>query len=354
MAAAALLNRGFEVEGLYICNGYSGGSEVRARRAADQLGISLHVADLTEIFDKEIVQYFTQEYLAARTPNPCIVCNRKIKFRTLLSYADRLGCDCVATGHYARILRNRDTGRYSLLRGFDAAKDQSYFLFLLGQEELSRTHFPLGDLTKEQVRAIALDMGMDAAQERESQEICFIPDDDYKAFIARYTDTANPISGDIVDRRGRILGRHNGIHSFTVGQRKGLHIAAPRPYYVLAIDREKNQIVVGYEEEQGFAGLIVSDASWVESDHPREEPFETLVRIRYRHRGVPSVVEPLSAREDLFPKGGGAADSEEAQGRLLVRFQEPQKAVAPGQAAVFYQDDRVIGGGWIEQGIPLD
>ncbi|OPY17547.1 MAG: tRNA-specific 2-thiouridylase MnmA [Syntrophus sp. PtaB.Bin075] len=342
------------MEGLHIFNGFSGSSEARARHAAHQLGIPLHVADVTETFDEEIVQYLTREYLVARTPNPCVVCNRKIKFKTLLYYADRLACHFVATGHYARVFHNRQTGRYALLRGLDQAKDQSYFLFLLGQEQLSRILFPLGELTKKEVRSVALTMGVEAVREKESQEICFIPDDDYKTFIERHMGSSPAIPGDIVDRSGRLLGSHNGIHSFTIGQRKGLRIAAPRPYYVLAIDREKNRVVVGNEEEQGFSGLIVSGVSWIDGESPREEVFETLVRIRYRHRGVSSVVCPLSAGDEICPATGRPADHEEAGDKLIIRFQEPQRAVAPGQAAVFYSDDRVIGGGWIEQGIPLD
>jgi len=356
VAAATLLKKGFVVEGLHIFNGFANGSEDRARRAADQLGIPLHVADLTEIFNKEIVQYLIREYLDARTPHPCIVCNRKIKFRTLLQYADRLGCDYVATGHYARVVQDGDTGRYALLRGVDNAKDQSYFLYLLGQKELSRIIFPLGDSTKEQVRAVARSMGLEVVREKESQEICFIPNDDYKSFIEEHKGPISSIPGDIVDQSGRVLGSHNGIHAFTIGQRKGLHIAAPRPYYVLAIDREKDRIVVGHEEEQGFAGLIVHSVSWIEGRRHSGYALEALTQIRYRHRGVCSVLRPLSALEKIFPTSARIADQEKenAEDRLLVCFQEPQRAVAPGQAAVFYHENRVIGGGWIERGIPLD
>ena len=355
VAAATLLNMGFTVEGLHIFNGFANGSEDRARRAADQLGIPLHVADLTEVFNAEIVQYLIREYLEARTPNPCIVCNRKIKFRTLLQYADRLGCDYVATGHYARVVQEMDTGQYALLRGVDDAKDQSYFLFLLGQEELSRILFPLGDSTKEQVRAVALSMGLEVVREKESQEICFIPDDDYKSFIEEHKGPLSSIPGDIVDRSSRILGSHNGIHAFTIGQRKGLHIAAPRPYYVLAIDREKHQIVVGHEEEQGFAGLVVHSVSWIAGRRHSGDSMEALTQIRYRHRGVASVIRPLSSMEKIFPASARIADQEKenTEDRLLVCFKEPQRSVAPGQAAVFYKDDRVIGGGWIERGIPV-
>ena len=327
VAAAILKERGFHVEGLYIQNGFPGGNEAGAVAVADRLCFPLHTLDISSSFREQVVEYFVRDYLAGRTPNPCIVCNKKIKFKYLLEEAHKRGFDFIATGHYARVEDTEGKDGFRLLKGIDKGKDQSYFLFQLGQDELRQILFPNGDRTKKEIQEMAPGFGLVSG--RESQEICFIPDDNYKAFLEQYPITL-PRPGNIVDENGTIVGRHRGIHSVTVGQRKGLNIASERPYYVLRIDSKKNEVIVGRDEDQLSWGLTATDCSWISLDPSRQESLHVKTHIRYRHRGVDSEITFLT------------------DNRVHVRFNTPQKAVAPGQAAVFYEGDEVIGGGWIE------
>ncbi|MBN2254524.1 MAG: tRNA 2-thiouridine(34) synthase MnmA [Deltaproteobacteria bacterium] len=333
VAAYLLQRRGYRVEGLYIDNGFPSRGEDAAARVAETLSIPLHRLDISTRFRKEIVQYFFDEYCLARTPNPCVVCNKKIKFACLLDEAENRGLEYIATGHYARIDDPGGGNSLRLRSGKDRTKDQTYFLFMLGQAELARLLLPLGDLSKTDVKKIGAEIRLSETAERESQEICFIPDDDYKRFIEGKHDFPQ---GDIVTTDGKIVGKHRGIHSLTVGQRRGLNIASERPYYVVEIRKEANQVIVGREEDQYFSGLVARQALWISPDYPESGCLRTRTFIRYRHRGVES---------DVLIAGDGT---------VTVSFDTPQKAVAPGQAAVFYEGDILIGGGWIERGLRHD
>ncbi|MCD6486066.1 MAG: tRNA 2-thiouridine(34) synthase MnmA [Syntrophobacterales bacterium] len=328
VAAAILKERGYRVEGLYILNGFPGSNEADAAAVANSLGFPLHRLDVTSLFRKNVVDYFVNDYLSGRTPNPCIVCNKKIKFRYLLEEAKKRGLGCIATGHYAHIEGTEGKNGFRLLKGIDKGKDQSYFLFQLGQKELQNLIFPNGDKTKKEIQEMA--SCLDLPPRKESQEICFIPDDNYRNFLKNYPVTL-PRPGNIVDEEGNIVGRHRGTHSVTIGQRKGLNIASERPHYVLEIDTKKNEVVVGREEDQLAHGLIATNCSWISLDPAGRENLRAKTHIRYRHRGVDSEITFLPDK------------------RVSVMFKTPQKAVAPGQAAVFYQGDCLTGGGWIER-----
>ena len=334
VAAAALKERGFHVEGLYIRNGFPTRAEREAEPVADVLGIPLHRIDVAASFAREIVDYFADEYAGARTPNPCVICNKKIKFPFLIETAAKYGLDYAATGHYARINTTGNGKDLRLMKGVDTGKDQSYFLFMLGRQELERILFPNGDKFKTEIREQGRSLGLQSLTERESQEICFIPDNDYRRFIEEMLPPSTFTAGNIVDGNGTVVGRHRGIHTVTVGQRRGLHIASERPYYVISIDGRRNEVTVGREEDQFFEGLVAEDLSWAAPEYAEEETLRAVVKIRYRHRGVDSTIRP-------------GADGN----TVTITFDTPQKAVAPGQAAVFYQDERVIGGGWIEKGL---
>ncbi len=324
VAAVILKERGYRVEGLYLRNGFPLVSEQNAAAIADRLGFPFHVLDISNPFRKDIVDYFAKEYLAGRTPNPCIVCNKKVKFRYLINEADRLGLDYIATGHYARVEMGKEGFR--LLKGVDGTKDQTYFLFQLGQEELGRLIFPNGDRTKAQIRKIGKHLAIPSG--KESQEICFIPDDNYRGFLESYPVTLPP-PGNIVDTAGAVVGRHQGTHTVTIGQRKGLNIASSRPYYVLEINRGRNEVIVGRDEDQLSHGLMAANCSWI-SGTVSDRSFNARAYIRYRHRGVEAEITPLTGE------------------RVQVRFETPQKAIAPGQAVVFFEGDSLLGGGWIE------
>lgn len=303
-----------------------------ARRVADQIGIPHYVINLKKAFEEEVVQNFIGEYLAGRTPNPCIHCNDRIKFGLLLRKAEELEARALATGHYARVLpappHPQGGDRLLLLRGKDRAKDQSYFLFTLKQHQMRRLMFPLGHLTKSEVREKALRMGLRVAEKNESQEICFIPGNDYRRFLEERKGILKP--GEIVDRQGKRLGFHKGLPFYTVGQRRGLGIAGPHPYYVLALDSQYNRLIAGTRDDLSAEGFIAEKVNWISFPEP-EERLEALVQIRYRHPAAPASISPL---------GGG---------RIKVEFQTPQKSITPGQAAVFYRGEEVLGGGWIEK-----
>jgi tRNA-specific 2-thiouridylase len=345
VAAALLLDQGHEVMGItmrvwdpaplpteeggtYSADDFTDHMD-DARRVADQLGIPLHVVDFREEFRRLVIDDFVDEYFHGRTPNPCVRCNRTVKFGLLLDKARELGAEYLATGHYARIVRG-DDGFVHLLKGDDPHKDQSYFLFALTQEQLNRSLFPLGGLTKPEVRAIASRIGLRLAEKGESQEICFIPDDDYVRFLEAKKG-AGLLSGDIVDRQGSVLGSHCGTYRYTVGQRRGLGIAWREPLYVLGVNERRREVVVGSKEELYRDGLTAARMNWI-MPTPETE-FDTSCKIRYRHQPVACRVLPLPGN------------------RAEVRFLEKQQSVTPGQAVVFYDNDRVLGGGWIEEGL---
>jgi len=302
-----------------------------ANRVAAALGIPHFVVDFRREFEQSVIADFCREYSRGRTPNPCIRCNQFIKFDLFFKRAKRLGADFVATGHYARGDYDRTSGRRLLKKGLDSEKDQSYFLYPLTQDELSRTLFPVGGYTKKEIRRLAAKNNLPVAQKPESQEICFIPDKDYPRFLKERSSAAfRP--GPIVDLNGGIIGEHNGIAHFTVGQRRGMGIAAPNPLYVVAIDAERNTIVAGQNEDLYKSRLEASNLNWI-SLEKLEEPKAVRARIRYRH---------VEAKARIVPRDSGV---------VLVEFERPQRAVTPGQAVVFYDGDTVVGGGTIERGL---
>lgn len=305
-----------------------------ARHVAQQLGIPYYVVNFEEGFEQQVVQPFVQEYLAGRTPIPCTLCNNFIKFDRFLDMAAGVGAERVATGHYARILENEATGRWELRRGRDPAKDQTYFLFGLTQAQLSRTLFPLGGMTKPEVRELARRLGIAVAEKGDSQEICFVPNGDYAAFIDAYfrEKGIEPAAtrGEIVSTGGQVLGEHRGVHHFTVGQRKGIRVAGPEPLYVIATEPSTQRVTVGRSDELLRASFTVRDVNWV-SIAPLAAPVRGQVKIRNKHTAAQATISP----------GAGARQAS-------VRFDEPQRAITPGQAAVFYDGDLVLGGGWIE------
>ena len=298
-----------------------------ARRVAARIGIPHYIVNFESHFHAHVQKNFIDEYARGRTPIPCAHCNSEVKFSELLSRAGGYGASQLATGHYARLERN-DAGRVRLRRGRDAAKDQSYFLFSLTQAQLSMASFPVGDLPKDEVRAHAHRLGLGVADKPDSQEICFVPDGDYAGFLER-ADPALAASGTIVDDAGRALGTHGGVHRFTVGQRKGLGLSAGVPLYVVAIDAGTQEVTVGPREALDRATLTASKVNWISGDAPGGWTAITA-QIRHRHRAASARVRALD------------------EARAEVEFDEPQTAVSPGQAVVFYDGDEVVGGGWID------
>lgn len=307
-----------------------------ARRVAESLGFPFYVLNLEKEFEASVVEPFVQSYLAGETPIPCVACNSRLKFASLDRMAVSLGCDKVATGHYARVEHDEGANRYRLFRGKNHWKDQSYFLWELTQDQLSRSYFPLGEMLKSEVRDIARDANLYTAEKQESQEICFVPDGKYSEFIDRYLEHEGrsdeaPKGGEIVNAAGEAVGSHSGIHRYTIGQRRGLGIANEKPLYVLQIERAKNQIIVGEADELESIEFSAKGVNWVAFEEPTE-PVRALVKVRYRHEPAPATIYAHS------------------DNHASVVFDEPQRAITPGQATIFYNidgGDEVVGGGWI-------
>lgn len=339
VAAALLVEAGYEVIAISMLlagntEGHDGGccsidDFQDARRVAEQLNIPYYVLNLKEAFRTRVIDVFTNEYARGRTPNPCLLCNRDLKFDLLWQRARELDAQFVATGHYARIAYDTQSDSYQLLRGTDSRKDQSYFLFTLNQSQLARTLFPVGHLTKEEVREKARVLGLRVAEKPESQDICFVPDGDYARFIEQRLTAERLKPGEIVDQTGNVLGDHEGVHRFTIGQRRGLGIGGlTEPQYVTTIDASNGRVTVGPKRQLGARGLVATGVSWTDNRQTGEQ--QATVKIRYRHPALPARI------------------ISQAQARAEVWFDHASPAVTPGQAAVFYDGDRVLGGGWIE------
>jgi tRNA-specific 2-thiouridylase len=304
-----------------------------AKRVAQHLNFPHYVVNFEDQFEQRVVRPFVEQYLAGRTPIACTNCNTDVKFEPLLRMARQIGAELLATGHYARIRRNDQTGRYELLRARDDSKDQSYFLWGLTQEQLSRSEFPLGELTKEEVRALAREVNLPVAEKPESMELCFVPHGNYVQFINAYArEVGKPISdaeGNIVTEDGTVLGRHTGVHNYTIGQRKGLGFATGKPVYVLGIDPEKNRIIVGEDDSLRTTSFEIENVNWISIAEP-SVPLRAHVKIRHRHDPSPAIIEALP---------GNSA---------RITFDSPQRAITPGQAAAIYSGDVVLAGGWIK------
>ncbi len=340
VAAALLQQQGFDVVGVTlqlwgkdvcVSSGTRLCCSVRdaldAKAVANRLGIPHHTLELVEDFRARVIDYFVGSYAQGLTPNPCIACNDHIKFGALWKEAAAYGAEAIATGHYARISHEAPSGRYALRRAADPSKDQSYVLFGLTQEQLGRSRFPLGELTKTDVRALAHELGLITADKPDSQDVCFVRDRNKDGFLRRELQVQEE-SGPIVDCTGHVLGTQRGLLGYTIGQREGLGIAAGIPLYVIGFDRPANRLVIGPREQLLAAECLVERVNWVSIEAPTQ-PVQARVKIRSRHEAAPALLKP------------------ETDGSVRVTFEQPQSAITPGQAAVFYQDDWVLGGGWI-------
>lgn len=342
VAAALLAESGAETIGVTMRLSESGSrccsleDADDARRVAERLGIRFYVANYADAFGREVIEEFADSYLAGRTPIPCVACNKSFKFDHLLERAKAFGAKRVATGHYARLTHEPETGRARLFRAVNRDKDQSYFLFPLSQEQLRQASFPIGEMSKREVRERARGLALGTAEKPESQEICFVPDGDYAKVVETIRPEATTRHGLIVDRSGEVLGKHEGIHRFTVGQRHGLGISSNRRLYVLRLDAGERKVVVGDVADLDRHGARIEGVNWISGTAPASK-IRVRVQVRHRHRAALADVEAVGR--------DGA----------LVRFDEAVRAVAPGQAAVFYDadlDEEVLGGGWIAEGLP--
>ena len=341
LTAALLRDRGFEVIGVTMqiwpsddpekeldqggCCSLSAVND--ARRVADTLDIPFYVMNFRDLFEQKVINLFISEYLSGRTPNPCIACNRFVKFEAFLARAEALGADYIATGHYARISFDPDRERYILKKARDSRKDQTYVLYNMTQDQLSKTLMPLGEYTKDEVRGMAADYGLKVAYKPESQEICFVTDNDYHRFMREKVD-ADIKPGPFLDTAGNVLGRHTGLAYYTVGQRKGLGIAFGEPMYVVGIDHERNAVILGRHDEVFGRELTAVDNNFILYENI-ESPLRVQAKIRYGARPADALLTPGEA------------------GRVHLEFTEPQRAITPGQAVVYYQEDDVVGGGTI-------
>jgi tRNA-specific 2-thiouridylase len=339
--AALLLEQGYDVVGITLklwpqdcvsraedkCCGPQ--AVMDARSVCHKLGIPYYLIDEAQEFQKHVIQYFADEYKSGRTPNPCVMCNQNLKFGRLLGRADQLGAAYIATGHFARVEPSPDGTRTWLRRGRDLRKDQSYFLFSLRQDQLARAMFPLGEKTKADTREVARHCHLKTADKEESMEICFVPDNDYGRFLqqARLVEKHR---GEIVDLNGNVLGHHDGVEFFTIGQRKGLGLSSPKPLYVIELDPAANRVVVSDDSCLDCVEFVADRCNWIAFDRPAAV-LEATVKIRYNHPGTEATLTPVS------------------EGKVKVKLRTPQRAVTPGQAAVFYRDDLVLGGGWISR-----
>lgn len=297
-----------------------------AQKVAQQLSIQHFILDLSDTFRKEVIDYFVNEYTQGRTPNPCVICNQKLKFGRLLEEAQEMGIDYIATGHYAQISKNAER-RYQLKKAKDLSKDQSYFLYRLSQDQLKNAIFPLGNLEKTNVRKIASELGLTVAEKKESQEICFIKDNDYKSFIEKESRIKNQL-GDFLDINGNKIGEHEGIFKYTIGQRKGLKISAPKPYFVTSINIKDNTITLGQDTDTYSSKCFALDVNWV-SIEKQLKPFEAQARVRYTATEQSAIITPTD------------------QDKLQIEFKKPQRAITPGQSIVLYNQNTVLAGGII-------
>jgi tRNA-uridine 2-sulfurtransferase len=329
VCAALLKKEGHDVIGLTMLVTSSEEAADVAVNVAEALSIPHYTFDFRDVFTKQIISDFCRQYSLGKTPNPCVHCNRLIKFGMLLEKTRDLGAEVMATGHYARIEKRSSDDRFLLKKGIDHKRDQSYFLYRLAQAQLIDVIFPLGNFTKDSVRKMALEMGLPVANRKESREICFVPDDDYPSFVRKHLDVEIK-SGQITDKQGKVLGKHNGIIDYTIGQRKGLGISSKEPLYVVDIDSRSNTVIVGGKQDVYACEFIATDLNWIAFEK-LTIPLTLKAKIRYRHPEVEVVINPIE--ED----------------KVNVKFIEPQMAITPGQAAVFYDGDLVVGGGTIER-----
>lgn len=343
VAAAVLLEKGYEVIGVTMqiwqdmdedkkmveggCCSLSAVDD--ARRVANKLNIPYYVLNFRDVFKEKVIDYFVAEYKEGRTPNPCIACNRFVKFEAMLDKAKSMGIDYIATGHYAKIEYDEGLGRYLLKKSVTAAKDQTYALYTMTQDQLSRTLMPIGSYEKTRVREMAKEIGLTVANKPDSQEICFVDDNDYGRYIAENTDTEIK-PGYFVDIKGNILGKHKGIVHYTIGQRKGLGISLGKPAFVVEIDVANNRVILGDNDEVFKDTLIAKDLNWISIDKLNDD-IEVTAKIRYSAKEAEAIVTPIE------------------NDRVMVKFQAPQRAITPGQSVVFYQGDIVVGGGTIEK-----
>ena len=335
MTAYFIREQGQRVIGIHFVTGFEQSlSSDNARVSEDmhhvhqigrQLGIPIEIVDIRADFNEKIVGYFCRTYQSGQTPNPCMKCNPTIKFGIILARAQKLGAQKLATGHYARVFSDPD-GTYRLFKGVDPQKDQSYFLARLNQQQLAAACFPLGELTKSEVRQMASQKGLHPVTQAESQDICFIKDEGYAEFLARQA-AIEPRPGLIENLKGRVIGEHQGLHKFTIGQRRGINCPASKPYYVIRLDADRNRLIVGSKDDLLAAECRVTDINWI-SEVP-QTPVEIRTRVRYRSKEVASTLIPLD------------------KNTATVKFESPQSAVTPGQGAVFYRGEEILGGGWI-------